>query len=435
MDNNHIGNMQAVAPTTSSILRRGGGSLVVAVEHRFTRYKGEIFSSFYTHVRSWCHYLQVFDRVSVLARVEDVDAAPVGQQLAGGRGVDWITVPYFRGPRQFLLRRAKVTRVISSAADSGGSFMLRVPGTIGTMLWDVLRRRRIAYGVEVVGDPYEVFAPGANNSPIRPLARWFFTRKLRTQCRDASVAAYVTREALQKRYPTRGWSTHYSSAQLGDEAFISAAELEARVQRYLHPQPDREWVCVHVGSMSQIYKRQDALIRATSECRARGVRLRLRLVGGGHLLNGFRKLADEYGVSEHVEFLGQLPAGQAIRDVLDSADIFVLPSMTEGLPRVIIEAMARGLPCLASNVGGVPELLDASERFEIQEINNLGRRIETFVNESHHLASIVLRNHARASEYHVSILQERRFQCYRRLAAIGRDDDLGSILKAKEVPS
>ena len=58
-----------------------------------------------------------------------------------------------------------------------------------------------------------------------------------------------------------------------------------------------------------------------------------------------------------VEFLGQLRGGGAVREVLDCSHIFVLPSRQEGLPRAVLEAMARGLPCIGSDVGGFSEIL------------------------------------------------------------------------------
>lgn len=83
---------------------------------------------------------------------------------------------------------------------------------------------------------------------------------------------------------------------------------------------------------------------------------RLRLVGDGPLLSAVQALASRLGIADRVEFLG---ARTDVAALLASSHIFVLASRFEGLPISIIEAMRAGLPVVASDVGGVSELVDA----------------------------------------------------------------------------
>lgn len=399
---------------------RPAGCLVVATEHRFTRAGGHIYSTILTYDRLWARYLEVFEKVLIVARVREVDATEASLLPAGGPGVSWMPLPHFVGPWQYLRQRATVSQAIVSAADSGDAFMLRVPGTIGTLLWRALRRRGRPYGVEVAADPYEVFAPGVNRSVGRPFFRFWFTHLLRAQCREAVVAAYVTRHSLQRRYPGSGLTYAYSDVELREPDFATLSQVEARIRRYQQRSPASEWTCVHIGTMAQRYKRQDALIRAVAECRQTGLPLRLKLVGSGEAEQDLRALAHGLGVERHVEFAGQLPAGDAIRAVLDDADLFVLPSQTEGLPRVVLEAMARGLPCLASDVGGLRELLDPAELFGVQEIPRVASYIRALVQDSSRLARLSRMNVERARAYHAEALKRTRLECYSRLAEISR---------------
>jgi glycosyltransferase involved in cell wall biosynthesis len=83
-------------------------------------------------------------------------------------------------------------------------------------------------------------------------------------------------------------------------------------------------------------------------------RLRLIAVGGGPLLDDLRRLAQSLGIASLVWLPG---ASQRIPEILRSLDIFVLPSLNEGISNTVLESMASGLPILATAVGGNPELI------------------------------------------------------------------------------
>lgn len=89
---------------------------------------------------------------------------------------------------------------------------------------------------------------------------------------------------------------------------------------------------------------------------------RLRLVGDGPMLVEAQGLAASLGVASRVEFLG---ARSDVASLLASSDIFVLASRFEGLPISILEAMRAGLPVVASDVGGVPELVDSQSGIRV----------------------------------------------------------------------
>jgi colanic acid/amylovoran biosynthesis glycosyltransferase len=104
-------------------------------------------------------------------------------------------------------------------------------------------------------------------------------------------------------------------------------------------------------------KGQELLIEALAELSARGVEARLTLVGDGPQRGPLRDLAQRRGVSERVEFAGAR-GQQEIPGYYGRADVFALPSFAEGLPVVLVEAMACALPVVASRITGIPELVD-----------------------------------------------------------------------------
>jgi colanic acid/amylovoran biosynthesis glycosyltransferase len=104
-------------------------------------------------------------------------------------------------------------------------------------------------------------------------------------------------------------------------------------------------------------------IRAFAEIARSHPNVRLTLVGDGPVRAELERLAEKSGVASRVAFPGFLPP-EELRDVFHSAHVFVHPSETmpdgncEGVPNSMLEAMATGLPVLATRHGGIPEAVD-----------------------------------------------------------------------------
>lgn len=109
-------------------------------------------------------------------------------------------------------------------------------------------------------------------------------------------------------------------------------------------------------------KGQDIAIRALPSIPD----LDLVLVGAGPDEAVFRKLAVRLGVAERVRFAGRVPQ-DALKTWFSAAEFSVLASVREGWPNVLLESMACGTPVIASNVGGVPEIIAAPEAGRIME--------------------------------------------------------------------
>ena len=388
-------------------------TILVALEARFVRAPdGRIASTNGVDAYAfWRRYLDVFDHVLVAARTEPVRDAS-GLASVEGPGVELRALPSYRGPWAYLRRRRDLGRAMRAALADADVLCLRAPGPIAGAAWRSRGDR--PYGVEVVGDPSESLGPGTVRSLARVPARAALVRDLGAMCRDAVAVSYVTRDALQRRYPTAAWTTSYSSIDLPDEAFASDGELVARTARARRSGKGTAadpWRIVSVGTLAQHYKGHDVLIDAVALAVARGLAVELTIVGDGR----YRAELEARAGGARVRFVGQLPPGGPVRALLDAADVFVLASRAEGLPRALIEAMARGVPGLGTRVGGIPELLPDDRLVPPGDPGALTQAILRLCSPATDLGELGRRDHAIARGYHARVLGERRREFYRRL--------------------
>lgn len=118
--------------------------------------------------------------------------------------------------------------------------------------------------------------------------------------------------------------------------------------------PDGALVVGGVGRLAPV-KGFEYLVAATAIAIERGVDIETLLVGDGPQRGQLEAYAAELGIAEHVHFLGMR---RDLPELYAAMDIFALPSVQEGSPNALMEAMACGKPVIASPVGGVPEIVD-----------------------------------------------------------------------------
>ena len=339
----------------------------------------------------WRRYLEVFSTVLIVARMSDVSEPSAGLVEASQDDVEFLPLPPYSGPVGLVKNLREVHRRAVSAVRESPAVIVRTPSPVAYFMCRAAREAGRPFGAEVVGDPREVFSRGGYTHALRPAIRTLATAAQKRVATEAAAVLYVTSEALQRRYPTLGRSYAASDVVLDDTAFTTG--------------PPRGWtrrgpfVIVTVAALDQPYKGSAFLLDAMSRLCRGGASAKLRLVGGGRLLPGLRQQSETLGLSEHVEFLGQQDQA-GVREALDSAHLFVLPSLQEGLPRALLEAMARGLPAVATAVGGVPELLPRDCLVSPRDARALATRIEEQMVDEPARLRHAERNRSTARRYH-----------------------------------
>lgn len=139
-----------------------------------------------------------------------------------------------------------------------------------------------------------------------------------------------------------------------DSDRFAPAARDMVVRRTLGVDDDR----VVIGCIARLHPDKDhaTLVRAFADMRATGhdIHAHLVIIGEGEMRVAIESLVREVGLEASVTLLGDR---SDIDRLMPQLDVFALASRTEGLPMVLLEAMACGLPCVATTVGGIPDLL------------------------------------------------------------------------------
>lgn len=131
---------------------------------------------------------------------------------------------------------------------------------------------------------------------------------------------------------------------------------------------DDEWILMHVSNFRPVKRVQDC-IRILAEVRKK-LPARLIFVGDGPERSEAERLTRELGVEEHVTFLGKQ---SALPEILSVADIFLLPSQQESFGLSALEAMSCSVPVVATNIGGIPEVVKHDNTGFIAELGDVNR--------------------------------------------------------------
>ena len=206
----------------------------------------------------------------------------------------------------------------------------------------VLSQHRVPVIVEVHGD-------------WRTFTRLYGSRSRRLLARAADVlAAFALRRADATRALSRFTSSLIEEVRgvPADGVFPTYSDLSAFADPPVAGLPERP-TALFVGALEQ-YKNVDGLAAAWRRVAERMPEARLVIVGKGSRREPVERLVRE--LPQHVEHLPQLEPAEVAR-AFDEATLLVLPSWPEGLGRVVIESFARGRGVVATDAGGIPDLV------------------------------------------------------------------------------
>jgi phosphatidyl-myo-inositol dimannoside synthase len=272
--------------------------------------------------------------------------------------VEIVGLPYWSSARMVVRRIHLIfPATVWVAATSARDFDIVgavAPSVVGTILIAAARLRRRPAFLLVRGEKQRTVRWMMGDRRARPYVAAL--RAMEAPVRhwiSSGVPTFVAGNELVDRYRAPGARLHDLYPALSRDFPVAAGPRKNHAE-------SGTLALVTVARLSG-EKGIDDLLRGLALMRERGTPATLEIVGEGPDRESLEALARELGLSDHVVFSGFIPHGPRLIAALDAADVFVLPSRSEGLPHSLVEAMARALPVVATAIGGIPAFLRGGE--------------------------------------------------------------------------
>lgn len=388
--------------------------LLLFLEHKFFIEDGKIISEKVISYDYLKRYLNVFEEVCLCARV--LDRKPITSicPIVDSR-ISILPLPNYSS-MDIIKHFNECKRIVTGNLSDIDCVIIRGPSSIALLAGSITFKKPM--GLELVINPETFFYTPQSNfflKVINAIKKQLFVISTKSLCKKVNGVSYVTAEYLQKKYPSRAalkgesehyFETHYSSIDLKDSAYSSEINVH---------NPDDTFVIAHTGWMVGDNKGHKDVIQVLRRLTEDGKDCKVVFIGDGPKLNEFKEYANKLGVLERVEFAGKKDSFEQIQELLSEAHLFLFPSINEGLPRAIIEALANSVPCVAYNSDGIPELLDEFNLVKPNDIEGLIEKVEYYIDHEEERVCTAKKGYGLSKQYNYEVLTKRRNDFYTKI--------------------
>ncbi len=375
-------------------------SIVFINDHPFyVDHRGKVFTSGTLSSDVWSRFTDNYGDLTVIGRGIDLNGKSHKNKSADAEKVTFDLFHEVRGGLDYFRYRNKIEKKLIPYIQNSEYIVLRLPSNIGIIAAELCRKLNKKYFVEVVGCAYDsMWYFGTLQSKL--LAP-YLAAKNKSAIQKANAAVYVTQEYLQKRYPNANQQTNASNVVIEDSAG------EVLVQHLKHLNTEKSFFKLGmIGNVALPYKGYKVLFKALTNVSAE---FQLYIVGGGDS-KWIKKLISQFHLEDKVILKGRINERAEIYNFLDQLDLYIQPSLTEGLPRSVIEAMSRACPVIASNAGGIPELISAEYVYNVRDSKRLSGLINDVLKDQNILGKMSKSNFIRSKEYTFGTINKKRYQ-------------------------
>lgn len=374
-------------------------------DHKFKENDGRYFSEGKITDDVLSRYLDSTENISIVSRMEAMSNISQLSQIKLNN-IKFVPVKGLVFSEIFSRFFIENSIVIINNISKSDFLVVRMPSFLGAyaLILNLFIKKK--YFIEFVGDPKEALMTSKENINLPfKLFAYIFSDLNKFFIKRADGVIYVTQFALQQDYPTNGLADYASNVE------VTIQEKIINIDDYkIHGEKFKIGL---IGSFNNHYKGITQAITALSLLNSSDENIELHILGSGSLESHYKSLAKKLGVDHLVFFDGILKGGGEVADWLSSLDLYIQPSYTEGLPRALIEAMSVGLPAVASDVGGIPELLSKDALIRPYDSEALSKKIKCFVDSQQLRFEQGKLNYLKSKEYDQEVLKQRRSEFWK----------------------
>lgn len=385
--------------------------LLLCCDNRIYAYGGRFYFQSPDACDFFYRYLRVFERIRIVARCENEQRLGDSRVLIDDNRIEYSPLPLFHGPREYINVYKSIEKEIRSVVNDCDAAILRLPNPINDRILPRIISSKIPYAVEIVACARDI-AKTDHSLMHRLIWRWE-DFQIRKACYNADGVSCVTRHYLQQYYYSKKkdhFDSYYSSLSIEEDFFMGPKQLKE----------GHVFIISHVAN--QVYlnsiKGHKEMIDMLVYIKHRND-IKMRFVGASYYggVEEIIRYAEEKGVRDMIEFTGFLDRIQ-LKRLYAETDLIIFPSRSEGLPRVIIEAMAAGIPCVGSPVGGIPELLPDRMLCDCFNPGALANKVNRLLGDASLYNEISDYSFKKSQEYKAQVLQLRRDNFYSKLKSL-----------------
>lgn len=336
-------------------------------DHPFFKENNQVFSGGGLPSSIWSNYLINFAEMTVISRRSDnLKDKKVLSSL--NDVVKFKLTDKYKSVYQLIKNYDNLKSELSLEIDIADVVLVRLPSVLGIIGARLAFSKKKKVWVEVVGNAQESF--NNHGSFMGKLYAPFYNRLNKAIIKKANYVSYVTESKLQIDYPHSKNAITTSLSDVIITRIVGSENID--IKRFT----SKKIKIGLIGGFDTAYKGQNVLLKALhilpSDIKDN---IELYFIGVGDY-NWINKLALKLNLESNIKFIGSKPSGEPVLKLLEELSLYIQPSLTEGMPRAVLEAMSVGCPILGSRVGGIPDVVSESMLHDKEDYRTLSQQIE-----------------------------------------------------------